>query len=119
MTLLPNKGGLALIAMRSRPLLVVSLVSLIASLSATVHAAAAANASQLSAAAVRDKIAGGWLGEVIGGAWGRPTEFRFRGRIVPADRFPPWDVGRANRYTYRGDSDETYVEIPFLDATRR
>jgi ADP-ribosylglycohydrolase len=68
---------------------------------------------------VRDKIAGAWLGAVIGGAWGRPTEFRYLGRIVPARRVPDWSVAYANRYTYRGESDETYVEIPFLDATLR
>jgi hypothetical protein len=75
-------------------------------------------AAQMSARAVRDKIAGGWIGAIVGGAWGRPVEFRYRGRIVPARRVPHWSVTRADRYTYRGESDETYVEIPFLDATR-
>jgi hypothetical protein len=78
-----------------------------------------ARGAVLRTAEVRDKIAGGWLGAVIGGAWGRPTEFRFKGRIVPADRVPPWSIRRANSYTFHGDSDETYVEIPFLDATLR
>jgi hypothetical protein len=100
--------------MRSRPSLIVSLVCGVALLLAP-----AADGSNLRGSQVRDKIAGGWLGAVIGGAWGRPTEFRFKGRIVPADRVPSWSVARANRYTYRGDSDETYVEIPFLDATLR
>ena len=68
---------------------------------------------------MRDKVAGGWYGAVIGGAWGKPTEFRFKGRTIPADRVPRWSVREANRYTYRGESDETYVEIPFLDATLR
>jgi ADP-ribosylglycohydrolase len=73
----------------------------------------------LSEQELRDKIAGGWLGAVIGGAWGKPTEFRYLGRIVPGRRVPHWSVAYANRYTYRGESDETYVEIPFLDATLR
>jgi ADP-ribosylglycohydrolase len=68
---------------------------------------------------LRDKVAGGWLGAVIGGAWGRPTEFNYLGRIVPARRVPHWSVAYANRYAYRGESDETYVEVPFLDATLR
>jgi hypothetical protein len=103
--------------MRPRPRLLAGLACILASLVAPGGAAAAP--TQLSAAAIRDKLAGGWLGEVIGGAWGRPTEFRYRGRIVPAREVPRWDVARANRYTYTGDSDETYVEIPFLDATAR
>jgi ADP-ribosylglycohydrolase len=107
-------GGSSLVAMRSRPSLIVSLLGCFALLLTP-----AADASNLRGSQVRDKIAGGWLGAVIGGAWGRPTEFRFKGRIVPPDRVPRWSVARANRYTYRRDSDETYVEIPFLDATLR
>src|SRR5512133_812964 len=90
---------------------------------AAVAVAAPANnpdpAPQLRSAAVRDRIAGGWMGAVIGGAWGRPTEFRYRGRIVPAGKVPRWSVKYANRYAFAGESDETYVEIPFLDATLR
>jgi ADP-ribosylglycohydrolase len=78
---------------------------------------AAADDQSLSRAEVRDKIAGGWYGAVIAGAWGEPTEFRFNGRVVPADRVPRWNVAGANRYAFQGESDETYVEIPFLDAT--
>jgi ADP-ribosylglycohydrolase len=81
--------------------------------------AAPADDEQLSQAEVRDKIAGGWYGALIGGAWGKPTEFRFNGRVVPADRVPPWSIAEANRYAFQGESDETYVEIPFLDATLR
>ncbi len=100
--------------MRPRPFLIASLACGLVLLLAP-----GAHASSLSGGQVRDRIAGGWLGAVIGGAWGRPTEFRFKGQTVPADRVPRWSVARANHYTYRGDSDETYVEIPFLDATLR
>ena len=82
-------------------------------------AATPSSGAQLGQHEVRDKIAGGWVGAVVGGAWGRPTEFRYLGRIVPADRVPSWSVSYANRYAFRGESDETYVEIPLLDATLR
>lgn len=95
-----------------------SLVGLLCSL-ALAFAAVPANGSQLSEHEVRDKVAGGWVGAVIGGAWGRSTEFRYLGRTIPANRVPGWNVAHANRYTFDGDSDETYVEIPFLDATLR
>jgi hypothetical protein len=79
--------------------------------------ASPARATTLSNKEVRDKVAGGWYGAVIAGAWGAPTEFRYLGRTIPARQVPAWDPKQANHYTYRGESDETYVEIPFLDAT--
>jgi hypothetical protein len=82
-------------------------------------ASAPAEAEGLRPAQVRDKVAGAWLGEVIAGAWGEPTEFRYLGRTIPAAKVPAWNARRANRYTYRGESDETYTELPFLDATLR
>ena len=91
----------------------------IASICLSLCLAGTAHAATLSDHAVRDKVAGGWYGAVIGGAWGKPTEFRFNGRIVPASRVPAWSVRYANRYAFRGESDETYVEIPFLDAAQR
>jgi ADP-ribosylglycohydrolase len=89
--------------------LTVALLTL--SMSATAHAAT------LSDKQVRDKVAGGWYGAVIGGGWGAPTEFRYLGRTIPARKVPAWNPRQVNHYTYRGESDETYVEIPFLDAT--
>ncbi len=75
----------------------------------------------LSDRRVRDAIKGGWVGGVIGGAWGAPTEFRYTGRTIPASAVPEWRVNAANRYTFAtaGGPDETYVEVPFLDALRR
>jgi hypothetical protein len=75
----------------------------------------------LSDAQVEDKIKGGWVGQIVGGAWGAPTEFRFNGRVIPAGGVPRWSMRRANRYTFAtpGGPDETYVEIPFLDALSR
>lgn len=78
-----------------------------------------APAAPLTGREVRDKVAGGWLGAVVAGAWGFPTEFKYNGEIVPARRVPKWSVRFANRYTFEGESDETYVEIPFLDTLRR
>jgi hypothetical protein len=106
--------------MRFRPFAVLALIcGLAVSLAAPAGASAAPDQARFGAGEVRDKIAGAWLGAVIGGAWGRPTEFHYRGRIVPADRVPRWSTRYANHYAYRGESDEDYVEIPFLDATLR
>lgn len=80
---------------------------------------ATTQARGLSSAQVRDKVEGAWLGEVIAGAWGEPTEFRYLGRTIPASKLPPYSAREANNYSFRGESDETYTELPFLDATVR
>ena len=82
-------------------------------------APASAEPIRLSDHEIRDKVAGGWVGAIVAGAWGRPTEFRFKGRVIPADEVPRYRIAQVNRYTFGGESDETYVEIPFLDAMRR
>src|SRR5262249_21761502 len=40
---------------------------------------------------------------------------------IPAGRVPRWSMRHTNRYTFAtpGGPDETYVEIPFLDALAR
>jgi ADP-ribosylglycohydrolase len=109
-----------LVAMRSRPFPIAALIfGLAVSMAAPAAASAAPDQERIGPGEVRDKVAGAWLGAVIGGAWGRPTEFHHRGQIVPAGEVPAWSVDYANRYAFRGESDETYVEIPFLDATLR
>jgi hypothetical protein len=87
-------------------------------MSAALMSPSGAAALTLSDQQVRDRIEGGWVGGVVGGAWGAPTEFRFNGRIIPARQVPRWSMRQANRYTFAtpGGPDETYVEIPFLRA---
>jgi hypothetical protein len=40
----------------------------------------------------RARMAAGWVGQMAGVAWGAPTEFRYRDRIVPADAVPGWQA---------------------------
>jgi hypothetical protein len=84
-------------------------------------AAIQASAVQLSKRGIRDRIAGGWVGSLVAAAWAYPTEFEFKGRIMPARAVPRWSVPYANRFTFRrsGGPDESYVEIPFMDTLRR
>ena len=35
---------------------------------------------------LKDKIAGGWAGQTIGCAYGGPTEFQYRGVMIPDSR---------------------------------
>ena len=77
---------------------------------------------EISLAQLRDKIAGGWAGQMIGVSYGAPTEFRHLESIIPEDRLPEWDpdlVANAIR------QDDLYVDMTFaqvlddkgLDAT--
>jgi hypothetical protein len=110
----------------------VTFLSLLSALAMSAHSGSQARVAPAQPAAnappaivlgdrrVRDAIRGGWVGGAIGGAWGAPTEFRYVGRTIPDSQVPPWSVRRANRYTFAtpGGPDETYVEIPFLNALR-
>lgn len=59
---------------------------------------------------LRDRIEGGWAGQMVGVAYGFPTEFVFNQRTVPEDQMPVWtpDV-MANAL----DQDDLYVEMTF------
>ena len=80
--------------------------------------APAAAAAKLRDREVHDKVAGGWVGSLVAAAWAYPTEFDYQGRIMPARAVPRWSVPFANRFTFQpsGGPDESYVEIPFMDA---
>ncbi len=72
--------------------------------------ASAAEFRRLPVEEYRDKMAGGWIGQMAGVGWGGPTEFRFRGRIMPAEEMPEWNPGRINQF----NQDDIYVEMTFV-----
>jgi hypothetical protein len=71
---------------------------------------------------LRDKIEGGWAGQMIGVSYGAPTEFRFRQAMVPEDRLPKWKPEMVSNAL---DQDDLYVDMTLakvlddkgLDAT--
>ena len=58
----------------------------------------------------RDKMAGGWIGQMAGVGWGGPTEFKWKGEIIPADKVPQWRPKMINQF----HQDDIYVEMTFL-----
>ena len=64
----------------------------------------------ISRADLRDKIEGGWAGQMIGVSYGAPTEFRFSGQIIPADRLPQWKPEMVSNSL---DQDDLYVDMTF------
>ena len=73
-------------------------------------------------AELRDKIEGGWAGQMIGVSYGAPTEFRYRNQVIPEDKLPEWTPARVNNAL---NQDDLYVDMTFakvldekgLDAT--
>ncbi len=65
---------------------------------------------RLSVEAYRDKMAAGWIGQMAGVGWGAPTEFRYRGVIIPENEVPKWTPRTINQF----QQDDLYVEMTFL-----
>jgi hypothetical protein len=45
-----------------------------------------------------DKMKAGWIGQMAGVGWGGPTEFRYTGKIIPADKIPKWKPNMINQF---------------------
>ena len=58
----------------------------------------------------RNRMAAGWIGQMVGVGWGAPTEFRFKGEIIPEDEVPAWTPDKINQF----NQDDIYVEMTFL-----
>ncbi len=73
-----------------------------------------ANAAErrLSLDDYRDKMKAAWVGQMVGVAWGTPTEFRWKDKIIPEQDVPQWtsDLPLKNAY----NNDDVYVEMTFL-----
>ena len=57
-----------------------------------------------------DKMKAGWVGQMAGVGWGGPTEFRYKGEIIPEDKMPQWKPELINQF----EQDDIYVEMTFL-----
>ena len=77
---------------------------------------------EISLADLQDKIKGGWVGQIIGVSYGAPTEFRYRGQIIPEEALPEWKPEMVKNAI---NQDDIYVDMTFaqvldevgLDAT--
>jgi len=65
---------------------------------------------EISVADYVDKMKAGWIGQMAGVGWGGPTEFRFKGVIIPEDQIPQWQPNMINQF----QQDDIYVEMTFL-----
>jgi hypothetical protein len=72
--------------------------------------ASAAEFRRLPVAVYRDKMAGGWIGQMVGVGWGGPTEFHSQGQIMPEAKLPKWQPAMVNQF----HQDDLYVELTFV-----
>ena len=66
---------------------------------------------QLPVEVYRDKMKAGWIGQIVGVAWGAPTEFKYSDKIIPEEAMPKWRPGMIN---HAFGQDDLYVEMTFL-----
>ncbi len=64
---------------------------------------------QITKGDLRNKIAGGWAGKVIGVAFGGPTEFQYNG-IINEDEIA-WDPASVRDAIWQ---DDLYVQMTFM-----
>jgi hypothetical protein len=67
---------------------------------------------------LKDKIKGGWAGQVIGCTFGGPTEFRFESTFIPDHQSIEWDKDRIAWYydNAPGLYDDVYMDLTFVDV---
>jgi hypothetical protein len=65
---------------------------------------------QISAQDYADKMKAGWIGQMAGVGLAAPTEFKFKGKIIPENEMPKWQPEMINQF----NQDDIYVEMTFL-----
>ncbi|MBC8166757.1 MAG: ADP-ribosylglycohydrolase family protein, partial [Bryobacteraceae bacterium] len=72
-------------------------------------AAAQGTKRTISLAELKDRIEGGWAGQMIGVSFGAPTEFRYREKIIE-DALPEW---KPSNIANSLNQDDLYVDMTF------
>ncbi|NVO18890.1 MAG: ADP-ribosylglycohydrolase family protein [Bacteroidetes bacterium] len=75
----------------------------------------------LSVSTLKDKIKGGWAGQVIGCTYGGPTEFQFKGSMIQDDQPIIWydDYIRELFNSDPGLFDDVYMDLTFIEVLER
>lgn len=71
----------------------------------------------MSKSVLLDKIKGGWAGQTIGCAYGGPTEFCYRGVMIPDSREIEYPDGHLKYFFEKVPSlyDDIYMDLTFVD----
>lgn len=73
---------------------------------------------RLSKETLKDKIKGGWAGQVIGCTFGGPTEFRFKSTFIPDYQPIDWNEDSMRFYYEKspGLYDDIYMDLTFVEV---
>lgn len=79
---------------------------------------AKSSARRITKSALEDKIRGGWAGQMIGVAYGAPTEFKSNGKIIQTNigNYQNWTPERIKNSIVQ---DDLYVEMTFTEVMDR
>lgn len=85
---------------------------------ATVSCCTNGETKTLTLEQLQDKIKGGWAAQTFGCTYGGPTEFRYKGRIIPDSVEIAWPDGLCKWYFERGGGlyDDIYMDLTFVDV---
>ena len=61
------------------------------------------------------RVKAGWIGQMAGVGWGAPTEFKWKGEIIPEYDMPEWTPGMINQF----NQDDIFVEMTFLRSLEK
>jgi hypothetical protein len=86
------------------------LVTWLLVMAATTGSQAAENVRRVSVKEYLDRMKAGWIGQIVGVAWGAPTENKFK-TIASLDKVPPFSEDLVNQAF---NQDDLYVEMTFL-----
>jgi hypothetical protein len=77
--------------------------------------------NSIAAIDLKDKIRGGWAGQVIGCTYGGPTEFGYPGTLIHEYQPIPWDTTRITWYFKNspGLYDDIYMDLTFLEVMEK
>jgi hypothetical protein len=75
----------------------------------------------ISKSDLKDKIRGGWAGQVIGCTYGGPTEFHFQGTMIQDYQPIEWNDGQMEWYYLHapGLYDDIYMDLTFVEVIER
>src|SRR5690606_21045683 len=70
---------------------------------------------------LKDKLKGGWAGQVIGVTFGGPTEFRYNGTYIQDYAVIPWKDGyiKETMDNIPGLFDDIYMDLTFVEVIDR
>ncbi len=73
---------------------------------------------EIEKSVLKDKIKGGWAGQLIGCTYGGPTEFKFNSTIIPDYHPIEWDSTLIEWWfdNHPGLYDDIYMDLTFVDV---